>query len=381
MDSGNDSTAIVVFDYGGFQKGTWTSLGASTMLLLDAGIGASRGDAVLALLERAQVPPVPPFYKLCYDYLAGVRTLDTIRAGAIIEAEPDRSEGARTAGEMLYQDFVAPYRNEGAITQVVGSMIERIGVLEKLIGRSQEANRSQAAELAGATEDLEADDIDAVLLGDWILRLQATNAALRRANEALSAELDQTVELFTNGQDELAALSRSATVDNLTGIANRAGVDQALAEVMTEVSEGRGRMALAIVDIDHFKQLNDTYGHQIGDEILRLVGRALMASTREDDVVGRLGGDEFVVIIRNEDLAGARLLAERVRRAVVDCDLTKVLGKGVLGNVTASIGVAQFRAGEGLAGLIDRADKCLFQAKQSGRNQTVVESPSGRQAA
>ena len=116
------------------------------MLQLDAGIGASRGDAVLALLERAQVPPVPPFYKLCYDYLAGVRTLDTIRAGAIIEAETARPEGAQTAGELLYQDFVAPYRNEGSITQVVTSMIERISVLEKLIGQSQEANRSQAAE-------------------------------------------------------------------------------------------------------------------------------------------------------------------------------------------------------------------------------------------
>ncbi len=352
------------------------------MLLLDAGIGASRGDAVLALLERAQVPPVPPFYKLCYDYLAGVRTLDAIRAAAIIEGGSNQPvEGAQTAGEQLYQDFVAPYRNEGTIAQVVGGMIDRIGTLEKLIGKSQEVSRSQAVELAGATEELGADDIDAALLGEWILRLQATNAALRRANEALSSELDQTLEVFTNGQDELAALSRSATVDNLTGIANRAGIDQALNEVMDEVVAGRGRMSLAVVDIDHFKHLNDTYGHQIGDEILRLVGRALIASTRDIDIIGRMGGDEFVVIVRDEDLAGARIIAERVRRAVVDCDLTKVLGKGVLGNVTASIGVAQFHPGDELAALIDRADKCLFQAKQRGRNQTVVEQPPGKQAA
>lgn len=357
------------------------SLGASTMLLLDAGIGASRGDAVLALLERAQVPPVPPFYKLCYDYLAGAQTLDAMRAGAILEeGASGQGEGERSAGDQLYEDFVAPYQNEGTITQVVGSMIERIGALEKLMAQSQEANRSQAAELAGATEDLGSDDIDARLLREWILRLAATNAALQRANDELSSELDQTIEVFTTGKDELAALSRSATVDPLTGVANRAGLDQSLGELFTELPTG-ARLSLAVVDVDHFKQLNDTYGHQIGDEILRLVGRALMTSTREIDIFGRTGGDEFLVIIRDEDLPGARIIAERIRRSIVDCDLTKILGKGVVGNVTASIGVAQFRPGDTMAKLYDRADKCLFEAKQRGRNQTVVEQPPGKQAA
>jgi diguanylate cyclase len=198
----------------------------------------------------------------------------------------------------------------------------------------------------------------------------------------LSSELEQSLEFFTTAQDEMAALSRAIVIDPLTGIPNRAGVDQAMAEVLTQVGSGNGRMSLAVVDVDHFKALNDTYGHQLGDEILRLVGRALIASTRELDIIGRLGGDEFVLIIRDEDLAGARLLAERVRRAVVDCDLTKALGKGVLGNVTASIGVAQFRPDDTLATLFERADRCLFEAKSRGRNQVVAETtPPGKQAA
>ena len=77
-------------------------------MFLDAEIGASRGDAVIKLLERAQVPPVPPFYKLCYDYLAGVRTLDTIRAGSIIESAPT----TQSATARLYEEFVAPYRTD-----------------------------------------------------------------------------------------------------------------------------------------------------------------------------------------------------------------------------------------------------------------------------
>jgi diguanylate cyclase len=347
------------------------------MKFLDAGIGASRGDAVLALLERAKVSPVPPFYKLCYDYLAGVRTLDTIRAGAILEAEPR----AETAGEQLYRDFVAPYEPDGSVATVVGRMLDRISVLEKLISDSQEASRCQAADLADATVDLAAESLDAALLAEWIGRLQVTNQTLRTANAALASELDQTLESITTSRDEMAALSRSVTIDPVTGILNRVGLDQAMAGILDEATEGHIRMSLGVVDIDNFKKLNDTYGHQIGDQILRLVGKALITSTREIDTVGRMGGDEFVMVIRGEDLMGARLLAERARRAIVDCDLTKVLGKGVLGNVTASIGVAQFRPGDTLAGLFERADNCMFEAKSLGRNQVIAEKPPGRQAA
>ncbi|HEY9013071.1 MAG TPA: GGDEF domain-containing protein [Devosia sp.] len=346
------------------------------MLFLDAELGASRGDAVIKLLERARVPPVPPFYKLCYDYLAGVRTLDTIRAGSIIAASPTGT----SATARLYEEFVAPYETHESVGVLVERMLERIAVLETLVVASQEATRTQAAELAGAAEHLDGGNIDEALLRDWIGRLLATNDALRRANATLNDEFEQSLEVFTTAQDEMAALRRGASIDPLTGIANRAGIDQVLPAILDEASEGGRRVALGVVDIDNFKTLNDTYGHQIGDEILKMVGRALTASAREADVVGRLGGDEFLVVIRDEDLPGARLLAERVRRAIVDCDLSKVLGKGILGNMTASIGVAGFRPGDSVATLFERADRCLLEAKQRGRNQTVVET-SPRQAA
>lgn len=341
----------------------------------DAQLGASRGDAVLTLLERAKVPPVPPFYKLCYDYLAGVRTLDTIRAGAVIEAPA--GEGP-PAAEQLYREFVAPYERDESVNRVVGTMVDRLAVLEKLVVRSQEATRNQAADLAGATTDLENEQVEPDLLRDWILRLQATDLALRQANAALNAELDHTVEIFTSAKDEMAAISRAAQVDPITGIANRAGVDAALGEAVAEVENRKGKLSIALIDVDHFKNLNDTYGHQLGDEILRIVGRALLAATREGDIIGRMGGDEFILVIRDEDLPGAKLIAERVRRSVVDCDLGKVLGKSIVGSVTASIGIAQYRAGEALSAVYERADKCLFEAKRNGRNQVVADGMAPR---
>lgn len=342
------------------------------MTFLDAGLGASRGDAVLALLQRAQVPPVPPFYKLCYDYLAGVKSLDTIRAGALLESPAEPGGDTR---ERLYRDFVAPYEQDEPLTRIAATMIVRIKALEALIVQSQAANRSQASDLADATVGLEADAVDAGLISDWISRLQSTQGALHAANAALNLELEQTSQVFAAARNELRALSQSVRIDPVTGIANRAGVNAALAMAVEHVASNGGHLALALIDVDNFKSLNDSYGHQLGDEILRIVGRALLAATREGDIIGRMGGDEFILVIRDEDLAGAKLIAERVRRSVVDCDLSQVLGKGVVGGVTASIGIALYGRGDSLPAIYERADQNLFEAKRAGRNQVVAKAP------
>jgi len=345
--------------------------GIDRMTLLDAGLGASRGDAVLALLQRAQVPPVPPFYKLCYDYLAGVKSLDTMRAGAMLEAPPDQAGATR---EQLYRDFVAPYEQNQPLTRIAATMIVRIKALETLIVQSQTASRNQASDLADASLDLQADEIDAGLIVEWVGRLQATQAALQAANAALSSELEQSGEVFKSARNELQALSQSIQLDPVTGIANRAGVNMALAAALEHLAHNGGQLALALIDVDNFKALNDSYGHQVGDEILRVVGRALLAATRDGDIIGRMGGDEFILVIRDEDLAGAKLIAERVRRSVVDCDLSRVLGKGVVGGVTASIGIALYGKGDSLPSVYERADQNLFEAKRSGRNQVVAKA-------
>jgi diguanylate cyclase len=134
-------------------------------------------------------------------------------------------------------------------------------------------------------------------------------------------------------------------------------------------------LALAVIDIDHFKRFNDTYGHQIGDAVLQLVARALVASVRIEDVIGRTGGDEFVAVLREIEPGGAHVAAETMRQAVLLSDLGKVLGPDVLGGITASIGVAHYRDGDTIRELLDRADRCLFEAKRAGRNRVASDVP------
>ncbi|MEO8758506.1 MAG: GGDEF domain-containing protein [Devosia sp.] len=333
-------------------------------------LGASRGLAVLQLLERAQVSPLPAFYRLLYDYVAGVQGLFSSRVGDIL-AEGER--GSDAVGERLYAEFVEPYERTEAVDRAIARMTERLVTLDLLIGESARASQAQSASLRDATAQFAEPQIDAALLKDWVARLHATNETMRDANASLGRELQEAqVELKTT-HAEIQLARDSMSRDPLTGLANRAGLDVELTRILGERREQQTDLACAVVDIDHFKSLNDRYGHQVGDEVLRIVSRALLVSVRDGDLVGRPGGDEFLVVFPKTGLAAAHEMSDRIRRAIVENDLRAVLGNGVLGGITVSIGVAVFQTNDTISRLVDRADRCLFAAKGAGRNRVTAE--------
>jgi len=132
-------------------------------------------------------------------------------------------------------------------------------------------------------------------------------------------------------------------------------------------------LSILMIDIDHFKAFNDTYGHQVGDQVLRLVGKVLQESVRECDLAARYGGEELMAILPGASLEACEEVAERVRSRVSDARLTRRATGEEISSVTISIGVAQFRMGETADGMIERGDKALYQAKRMGRNCTVKE--------
>lgn len=160
--------------------------------------------------------------------------------------------------------------------------------------------------------------------------------------------------------------------DALTGLCTRRVFDQALAEVTAPPRSGP--LSLLMIDLDHFKRVNDTHGHQVGDEVLREVARAVMGAVRADiDVAARYGGEEFAVIAVGVDAEGAEALAERIRRRVARARV--LTGKCVV-SVTVSIGVAtpgtSGDEADGAAALVARADRRLYEAKRGGRNQVAA---------
>ena len=133
-------------------------------------------------------------------------------------------------------------------------------------------------------------------------------------------------------------------------------------------------LSILMLDIDHFKNFNDGYGHQVGDQVLRLVAGVLQENVRDGDLAARYGGEELMAILPGAAIDAGFEAAERVRRRIAEARLTRRTTGEEISSITVSIGVAQFRMGETADGLIERCDKALYQAKRLGRNRTVKGS-------
>ena len=142
---------------------------------------------------------------------------------------------------------------------------------------------------------------------------------------------------------------------------------------MADAGKGNSPLCLMLLDIDHFKNFNDTYGHQTGDQVLRLVAMTLKSNIKGKDLAARYGGEEFVAILPETDLEGAIIVADNIRKAIQAKELLKRSTNEKLGRITASFGVAVFRPADTASTLIERADRCLYAAKHAGRNRVVSE--------
>jgi diguanylate cyclase (GGDEF)-like protein len=164
----------------------------------------------------------------------------------------------------------------------------------------------------------------------------------------------------------MAASQEAASTDALTSLLNR----RALSARIQELDEAGRRYALIIADIDHFKKLNDTYGHQLGDRALQAFAYAMHHCARPDDITARFGGEEFVMVLPGSSADGALQLAERVRSS-----LPQILTSSSLPHFTASFGIADSRHGHRLDEILSAADSALYVAKDSGRDRALIADP------
>jgi diguanylate cyclase len=188
---------------------------------------------------------------------------------------------------------------------------------------------------------------------------------LIESNERMQRQLHQAEARLENQAQQIEDRSIEARTDPLTQLANRRAFDDAMQTAHDEFLEQQRPTVVMLIDIDHFKDFNDTYGHQAGDEVLRGVGRVLVDHIPSGNLVARYGGEEFAVIFPDADIEAVEGISERARIAIGSSPFNyEGLGLGV----TASAGLAQFTAGEDVASLIARADEALYASKESGRN-------------
>ncbi len=198
---------------------------------------------------------------------------------------------------------------------------------------------------------------------------QATRRAtnLEESFAATSKELDQVRKSFSQAEQQ-------AHTDELTGLANRRSLNQFLRSAQARAMEVGEPLSVLLFDIDHFKSFNDSYGHQVGDQVLRLVAGILRQTVREHDLAARYGGEELMIVLPSTQLSAAVAIGERIRTTLAGRTLRRRSTGEPLCTVTTSVGVAQFRPGESSEALVARCDAALYAAKTAGRNRTIDET-------
>jgi diguanylate cyclase len=326
-------------------------------------------NSAFDLLKRSEIPPYPQFYELLYTYVTGVNPDLNNRINAILRGG---SSPSADVAEALYNEFLKSDVSD-RISDVSERMHARIEAVHGAIDMAMTTANAYSGSLQAASADLDR-GISAPQMKKLAGRLLAETGRMQNTNRALALQLEASRDDIASLQRDLDDVRRESLLDPLTKIANRKSFDEGLAAAIAHASANGTPLCLVLLDIDHFKRFNDTYGHQTGDQVLRLVAMTLKSNVKGKDLVARYGGEEFVAVLPATDLEGAKSVAENIRKAIQAKELFKRSTNERLGRITESVGVAQFRAADTAASLIERADRCLYAAKNAGRNRMICET-------
>lgn len=322
-----------------------------------------------ALTRMAQQPAAyhPPSYTVWYEHLAGMNPEltreieDHLAAGAqLTDADVERLH----AQHVLARDTVVFERLEQRFRVLLAEVSDATtsaGEGASRFGTSLEAHSVRLERPIGHD-----------LLRNVVTELLSDTRHMCVVTTELSRQLEQSAGAIRTLTERLEQAQNEALRDPLTTLYNRRGFARAVDEMAGGSKELTGT-ALLVIDIDHFKRINDEFGHLLGDKVLRAVTQILRSSSAPRGVASRIGGEEFALLLPECGLDAAAAVAEQLREAVSKLRLRRTDSHQYLGDVTVSIGVAYAGSGAALERLLERADAALYAAKRAGRNRVKVE--------
>ena len=196
---------------------------------------------------------------------------------------------------------------------------------------------------------------------------------MAESSRQLNQELEEATSQIQTLSKQLEETEREVLLDALTGLNNRKAFDRKINDLCKKFDKNEDFFSVVMLDIDYFKKFNDQYGHQVGDEVLRIVGAHLKKNLKGKDFPSRYGGEEFIVLLPNTKLDKAYIVAEQIRETISKKRLKIKKTGQALGNITVSVGVSEIREGDTAISVVERADSALYLAKDSGRNNVKSE--------
>jgi diguanylate cyclase len=323
-------------------------------------------DQIRALAE----PAIPRNFAIWYHYATGY---NPALNRSINQALEQKGALAEADLEHIYDTYIATSRVDDSIDSVGSRVLDEIKQVLAMIDAASGTTTSYSESLADASAKL-AGTSDRDTLRAVIERLIEGTRDMEVNNRKLEASLSASRQEIEQLHQNLATVRTESQTDPLTGLANRKLFDGALVKAIAEAKEQSEPLALLMADVDYFKLFNDKFGHQTGDQVLRLVAQSMKQNVKGQDIAARYGGEEFVIALPKTLLRSAITVADQIRRAVMAKELMKRSNGERLGRVTVSVGVALLRADDTAQSLIERADNCLYAAKRNGRNRVICET-------
>jgi diguanylate cyclase len=329
--------------------------------------GEKAGEWALSALQRIQglgLKPSPQVYELWFRYFEGdpeiVRAIDS-HSGKIDEA----------VCEKFYRRYLHDLTIDAAVRKVSEQLQSSIGELAEMLGSMRSATEGYGDTLDDATSKIKnITSIDE--LGQVVSSIVSDTKKMVKKNQELEVQLVNSSRQVTELRTNLDSIRKEMMTDALTGLSNRKAFDIQVKECIENATMSASPLTMLLLDIDLFKNFNDSFGHQVGDQVLRLVARTLTDNVKGRDIAARYGGEEFAILLPDTPAAAGMRVAESLRKSMESRDIVNKATNQSLGRITLSIGVAEYAPGESIEEIVTRADAALYDAKRTGRNKVVA---------
>ena len=319
------------------------------------------------LLTKNKLPLNPLNFSLIYNYIAGrdarlKEKLDEILSG---KKEWTQEEAKTFFLRFIYscdESSIEGVRNE--LLKIVAEMASSMLNLAGKTAVSNEKLETQIDKLAGSNNVQEVLSVASSIMSE--------TRSIATGSKELEAQLTSSSTEIVKLKEELEQARNETFIDALTGISNRRGFDLILAKLIEGSKNKVPDFSMILVDIDHFKKVNDQCGHLVGDNVIRIVARLLQKHTKGGDDAARYGGEEFTILLPETRINNAFTVAENIRVHLEKLVLKRPCSGEKLAGITASFGVACYRSKETAEEFINRCDQALYKAKKLGRNRVVL---------
>ncbi len=325
--------------------------------------------AAMDRIQEIGVPPTPEIYQLWYVYFAGLDP-EIVRAIDILIANDQRITKERC--QELHQRYLSESKETERVHQASDRIQETIKGVTGAVSNVKSATSQYNTTLENARKRFDSKDMGKDDMQKILSMVMNDTTDMISKNKKLEEELMKSSSVMQDLRRDLEMVRKEALTDGLTNLANRKAFDAEIQNLIEEARVNKTTLSLIMMDIDHFKSFNDNFGHQIGDQVLRLVARTLTEGVKGRDMACRYGGEEFAILLPETNVQGAMQVGNALRKTVAGKDIINRATGEKIAQITLSGGSAEYIEGETIEDFIGRADAALYTSKRNGRNQVSM---------